>query len=122
VKILLDMDLSPSWVAALNSRGFEAVHWSSVGDGRATDATIMQWAFENGCIVFTNDLDFSAILAATSASAPSVIQVRAQDVSPDHLVRFVAAALNQHEAALQQGALLTIDEARLRVRILPLYR
>jgi predicted nuclease of predicted toxin-antitoxin system len=71
---------------------------------------------------FTHDLDFGAILAVTRAAAPSVIQVRAQDVTPEHLTDLVVRALRQHEAILQQGALITIDEARLRSRILPLVR
>lgn len=32
----------------------------------------------------------------------------------------VVQALRQYEAILQQGALITIEEARLRARILPL--
>ena len=120
MKILVDMNLSPLWVQALEEHGFTAIHWSSVGDGRAPDSEVMKWAHENDHIVFTNDLDFGAILANTRATAPSVIQVRAQDVSPEHLSELVARALRQHEEALQQGALISIDEARLRSRILPL--
>jgi predicted nuclease of predicted toxin-antitoxin system len=114
------MNLSPSWVLALEGHGFKAVHWSTVGDGRATDLAIVEWARENGCVVFTNDLDFGAILAVTRAATPSVIQVRAQDLSPGHLTELVVQALRQHEVILRQGALITVDEARLRSRILPL--
>jgi predicted nuclease of predicted toxin-antitoxin system len=120
VKILVDMNLSPLWVQALEDHGFAAIHWSSVGDGRAPDAELMKWAHQNAHIVFTNDLDFGAILAITRATAPSVIQVRAQDVSPEHLNDLVVRALRQHEEILRQGALISIDEARLRSRILPL--
>ena len=80
----------------------------------------MKWAYDNDYIVFTNDLDFWAILAITRATAPSVIQVRTQDVSPEHLHDLVARGLRQHEEMLKQGALISIDEARLRSRILPL--
>lgn len=31
-------------------------------------------------VAFTHDLDFSALLAATQATGPSIIQVRAEDV------------------------------------------
>ena len=120
MKILVDMNLSPLWVQALEDHGFAAIHWSSVGDGRAPDSEVMKWAHENAHIVFTNDLDFGAILAITRATVPSVIQVRAQDVSPGHLNDLVVRALRQHEEILQQGALISIDEARLRSRILPL--
>jgi predicted nuclease of predicted toxin-antitoxin system len=32
MKILLDMNLSPQWVRFLEQEGFEATHWSTVGD------------------------------------------------------------------------------------------
>jgi hypothetical protein len=32
MKILLDMNLPPRWVEFLQHEGFEAVHWSTVGD------------------------------------------------------------------------------------------
>jgi predicted nuclease of predicted toxin-antitoxin system len=31
VKLLVDMNLSPSWVDRLAQHGFEAVHWSTIG-------------------------------------------------------------------------------------------
>ena len=120
MKVLVDMNLSPLWVRALESHGFSAIHWSSVGDGRATDSEVMNWAQKNGHIVITNDLDFGAILAVTGATAPSVLQVRAQDVAPEHLAELVVRGLRQYEPILKQGALITIDEARLRSRVLPL--
>jgi predicted nuclease of predicted toxin-antitoxin system len=45
MKILLDMNLSPSWVLVLAAG----------------------WARQNGFVVFTHDLDFSALLVATQA-------------------------------------------------------
>ena len=120
MKVLVDMNLSPSWVPILERYGFPAVHWSAVGEGSALDPVVLGWARDNGYIVFTNDLDFGAILAATRAAGPSVIQVRTQDVTPDHLGDIVVAALREHQEILERGALITIDESRLRARILPL--
>ena len=91
-----------------------------MGDGRAPDPLVLGWARDNSYIVFTNDLDFGTILAITRAAGPSVIQVRTQDVTPDHLGDIVVVALRQHREILERGALITIDESRLRVRILPL--
>jgi predicted nuclease of predicted toxin-antitoxin system len=78
MKIVIDMNLTPLWVDVLTKHGWQAVHWSSIGAPRAKDSEIMNWALTNGHIVFTHDLDFGAILAATQANAPSVIQVRTQ--------------------------------------------
>ncbi len=120
MKFLIDMNLSPDWRRVFERNGWEAVHWSEVGDPKAPDRTIMAWAAENGCIVFTHDFDFGAILAGSQARRPSVIQVRARDVMPDHLEPIVAAAIRQLEPLLRAGALVIVDEARARVRVLPL--
>jgi len=60
VKVLIDMNLSPLWVEQLSRAGFEAVHWSNVGDPRTPDRTLMQWAREHGYVVLTHDLDFGS--------------------------------------------------------------
>lgn len=97
-----------------------AVHWSAVGDPRADDATIMTWASANKYAVFTHDLDFGTALALTHAGEPSVIQVRAQRVLPEHIGPIVLASLKQYERELSAGALVVVELAKSRVRVLPL--
>lgn len=120
MKLLLDMNLPPRWVAFLQERGYDAVHWINIGDPRATDVTIMAWARDNGYVVFTHDLDFSALLAISHASGPSVLQVRTQDVLPDAIGEHVVQVLSTHDKVIEQGAVVTVDEANARVRILPI--
>jgi predicted nuclease of predicted toxin-antitoxin system len=120
IKILIDMNLSPSWIALLENAGWPAVHWSTVGDPKAPDRVIMDWAEANGYLVFTHDLDFGTILALTHKTGPSVLQVRGQDILPDHMGSLVIAAIGQHETDLESGALVVIEESKNRVRILPI--
>ncbi|MBW4633700.1 MAG: DUF5615 family PIN-like protein [Iphinoe sp. HA4291-MV1] len=120
MKILIDMNLSPDWVPVFKSAGFEAVHWSKVGDPGATDKTIMAWAVTHECIVFTHDLDFGTLLAITQADAPSVIQVRSQNILPTNLGNLVIGVLRQFQQELEVGALVTVEQAKAKVRILPI--
>ncbi|MCY4103250.1 MAG: DUF5615 family PIN-like protein [bacterium] len=120
MRLLLDMNLSPELVPRLREHGWKAVHWSTVGDPRATDGEIMDWAASHKHVVFTHDLDFGTMLALSHRAGPSVIQVRAENVLPDHLEGPIIAALRQHEADLSAGALVVVDEGRSRVRVLPL--
>jgi predicted nuclease of predicted toxin-antitoxin system len=120
MKLLLDMNLSPTWVGFLEENGFEAVHWSTIGLPTATDAVIMAWARDRGFVVITHDLDFSALLAYTEGVGPSVLQVRTQDVLPDAIGSDVMRALRDHGAALDQGAIVSIDQPASRVRVLPI--
>lgn len=116
------MNLTPGWVGFLRDNGFEAVHWSTVGDPRASDAAIMAWARDNGWLVFTHDLDFSALLAATQATGPSVIQLRTQEIMPEAIGHDVLRVLQQHRAALEDGAIVSVDVVAARVRVLPIRR
>jgi predicted nuclease of predicted toxin-antitoxin system len=120
MKLLLDMNLSPAWVDLLEAAGWESEHWCEVGETNAPDVEIMRWAKEKGYCVLTNDLDFSAILAATRAEGPSVIQIRAQDLAPATLGPILVKVLRQHSDQLATGAILTLDVRGARVRALPL--
>ncbi len=122
MKLLIDMNLSPDWVSLLSEAGFEAVHWSVVGDPSAADAAIMDYARAHDCVVFTHDLDFGAILAATGAKTPSVVQIRTQNVDPTSLGETVISLLRRCREHLESGALICLDQSTERVRILPLRR
>jgi predicted nuclease of predicted toxin-antitoxin system len=119
MKLLIDMNLSPDWIEVLEQRGWDALHWSTVGDPRAPDSEIMAWARANGYVVFTHDLDFGALLATTHAQGPSVIQIRTQDILPASLGNKLISILSQYEKELERGALITVDESKSRVRVLP---
>jgi|HubBroStandDraft_3_1064219.scaffolds.fasta_scaffold230885_2 predicted nuclease of predicted toxin-antitoxin system len=122
MKLLVDMNLSPKWIALLHDSGWEAVHWSSVGRADARDSEIMAYAAAKGYVVVTHDLDFGAILAVTHGKKPSVVQIRSEDVSSDIVGRQTVAALRHTQAELEAGALVTIEADRTRLRLLPLER
>jgi predicted nuclease of predicted toxin-antitoxin system len=121
MKLLVDMNLTPDWVQYLSKAGLQAVHWSSVGGNAAPDADIVAYAQAEGYVIFTRDLDFSAILALSHGDKPSVVQLRVQEVLPEDIGETVVWALRQAEKELEAGALLSIDNpARTRLRLLPL--
>ena len=49
-----------------------------------------------------------------------MIQVRTQDVTPAVIGKFVILALRQFQTELEKGALIVLDEAQVRARVLPL--
>ena len=87
MKLLVDMNVSPRWVKLLRDAGFEASHWSDFVQATASDAEIMAFARTHEYVVLTHDLDFSSIVAATQGAKPSVVQIRAEDVSPEWVFR-----------------------------------
>lgn len=81
---------------------------------------MLKWARDRDHVVFTHDLDFSVLLSETREAGPSVVQVRTQDVTPEAIGSLVLAAVREHEATLNQGAIVTIQLHTSRVRVLPI--
>jgi predicted nuclease of predicted toxin-antitoxin system len=80
----------------------------------------MRWAAEHDHVVLTNDLDFAAILAATRTRRPSVLQLRSDLLTPETMGAAVLAAVREAHDELLDGAIVSIDVARSRLRVLPL--
>ena len=114
------MNLSPRWREFLSNHNFETVHWSEVGDPKADDTEILEWARERDYVVFTNDLDFGRLLALTRGKGPSVIQARTADLLPEAIGALVVQALVQQQEALEEGALVVLELDAPRVRLLPI--
>jgi predicted nuclease of predicted toxin-antitoxin system len=113
------MNLSKQWKEYLCDY-YEILHWSEIGNPAAKDKEIFEYAAKNDFIVFTNDYDFGAILAATKREAPSVFQLKSQDLMPMKIGSIVLQILQQYENQLMEGCLLITDLTKNRVRILPL--
>src|SRR6202035_4730606 len=107
MKLLVDMNLSPRWIHFLAASQIEAIHWSTVGQVKATDTEIMAYARDHGYVVLTHDLDFSAILAATGGIKPSVVQIRSDELNPQAIGAQVVSAVKQLEVQLESGALVS---------------
>jgi predicted nuclease of predicted toxin-antitoxin system len=60
VKIVVDMNLTPAWVEFFATHNIESTHWSDIGNPKALDPEIMDFARAHRLVVFTHDLDFGA--------------------------------------------------------------
>ncbi|MCJ2013024.1 DUF5615 family PIN-like protein [Methylobacterium sp. J-076] len=118
MRLVIDMNLSVAWVEALRSGGTDAVHWSVVGPQDAPDEAIMDWARANGAIVLTRDLDFGIALMRQARKAPSVIQIRCGRIELERHVSLVNRVLKDHREPLDAGAIVTVENERVRVRAL----
>jgi predicted nuclease of predicted toxin-antitoxin system len=121
IKLVIDMNLSPEWAHLFEEIGWQATHWSKIGASNAPDTEMMAWAKTHFCIVFTHDLDFGALLAASGEHGPSVIQIRHEDTRPETMGQMVITAIQANLADLRNGALVTVHPKRMRTRILPLH-
>jgi predicted nuclease of predicted toxin-antitoxin system len=119
LKLLVDTNLSSKLADRLRESGYDCSHWKDIGDPAAPDAELFDWAKRIGAVVITRDIGFSGILAATQFDAPSVVQVRCNDSFSATLFPIVFQALQQSEEQLRLGALVSVAENRLRIRLLP---
>jgi len=120
MNLILDMNIPKGWVEFFETDGHKAKHWRDIGNISAEDTEIMEWARINQFIVFTHDLDFSSLLYATNAKKPSVIQLRMENILPSNAGEVVIETLTIVSNELAQGALVTIDPKKHRLRVLPL--
>jgi predicted nuclease of predicted toxin-antitoxin system len=65
-------------------------------------------------------LDFGSLLFLTKATAPSVIQIRAEHILPKSVGTAVLETLEIAATALEEGALVSIDPRRHWICLLPL--
>lgn len=121
VKLLLDMNISPDWVSFLHENGVFAQHWIEIGIGNEPDEEIFNFAYENGFVIMTNNLDFGAILAQTNAKLPSVIQFRYLKLDVDVVGERLLQFIKNHNEDLSEGVLATLEPDKNRVKILPIH-
>jgi predicted nuclease of predicted toxin-antitoxin system len=122
MKFLADMGISPKTVDFLRNLGHDAVHLHEEGLDRLSDSAILDKARGEGRVLLTSDLDFGELIAASGASLPSVIIFRLRDMRSVNVNRHLYEVADHHTEALDEGAIISLTEGRIRVRSLPIER
>lgn len=120
MKFLADMGISLRSVHRLRELGYDTVHLIDRGLGRSTDYEILEIARLEGRVVLTSDLDFGDLLASSRESLPSVIIFRLRDMRSPNVDHHPDQVLKRHSGALEAGAIISLSERRIRVRLLPI--
>lgn len=114
------MGISPSLVDALQELGHDSIHVAEVEAGRLPDPEILEKARNEGRVLLTHDLGFGELLAASGSDLPSVVTFRLRNMRPDNVKAYLGRVLAECSDALEHGAIVTVTEAAIRVRGLPL--
>ena len=118
--LLLDQGLPRSTTIHLSQAGIEAVHVGDLGLATASDAILLEYARERGQVVVTLDADFHRLLALSGAAQPSVIRIRMEGLRAPELTQLLLLVLERCQEELDQGAVVSVSEAGVRLRKLPL--
>jgi len=104
----------------LVTAGHQCRHVGDIGLGETSDVEIMAEAGRNSETILTHDLDYGHLLAFSGETASSVIIFRLRNTQPDKLLRRMMTAWPEMEQSLQEGAIVVLEDAVLRVRRLPI--
>ena len=120
MKFLSDMGISMSTVRSLREDGHDAVHLREQGLARLPDAGIVEKAESEGRVVLTFDLDFGDLLALSRRNLPSVVIFRLRNQTPSSVTAKLRDVLSQRGRMLEEGAIIIVEDARHRIRRLPI--
>src|SRR5262249_32610256 len=106
----------------LRAEGHDAVHLRERGMHRAVDPDIFHLAIAEERIILTFDLDFSDLAALARDDRARVIVFRLENARAQNVIRRLRTVLGESHAALTRGVIITVEEARHRIRYLPIGR
>lgn len=122
MRFLADMGVSMRVVEWLREEGHDTVHLREEGLHRLPNGRIFEKAREEERVVLTFDLDFGEIVALLGATTTSVIVFRLRDARPSTVTARLAQVLATSGRDLEEGAVVVVEDARHRVRLLPIGR
>ena len=122
MKLLLDQGLPRSAATLLTKAGIDTIHVADIGLSAADDTDILQRAKNDERIVVTLDADFHALLALSAATTPSVIRIRIERLRAQVLANLLLSVVGEFAEDLKQGAIMTVEPSRVRLRHLPLVK
>ena len=121
MKFLLDQNVSPALVGLLADADHLAEHVRDMGMREAPDDVVLAAARDADAVLISSDTDFGELLARSNAKGPSVILLRRQEGRrASKIASLIVANLQAVADDLASGAIVVLDDDRVRIRSLPL--
>lgn len=119
MRFLVDMNIAPGVAEWLRASGHDAAHVREQGLASAPDPDLFSMAAREDRIVVTFDLGFGEIIAASGERRVSVVLFRTRSVRKAYLIERLRQVLPAAEETLAGGAVVVVEDARHRIRRLP---
>jgi predicted nuclease of predicted toxin-antitoxin system len=122
LRFLADMGVSLEVVRWLRSEGHDAVHLREQSLETSADPEVFAKALAEDRVILTFDLDFNEIAALSKGAPAKVIVFRLRNTRATNVIGRLSAVLGDSQAELDRGAVVSVEEGRHRVRLLPVGR
>ena len=106
----------------LRDCGWDVQHVSERGMSRAEDSAIIALARQEQRMVVTLDADFHALLAVSGATGPSVLRIRMEGLKANQVAALVERVLALASDELEQRAMITLADGKVRIKLLPVFK
>ena len=98
------------------------MHLRELGLQELDDEAVLAKAVAENRVVLSFDLDFADIVAAAGEVRVGVILLRLRSAQTARVVDRLQVVLTSAAQALEKGAVVIVEDARLRIRRLPIGR
>jgi len=119
MRFLADMGVATRIVQWLKDKGHDAVHLREENLHRLPNGLIFEKAYSEKRILLTFDLDFGEIVALSGEKQVTVILFRLHNTRTPHVIERIEKVLRDSAQALEEGAIVVVEETRHRIRRLP---
>ncbi len=116
LKFIVDESTGIKVVEALRQEGYNALSITEHSPG-ISDVKIIQFAFDEGRIIITNDKDFGELIYRKQMPAIGVILLRLKDERPANKMRIILEVLRKYNRQLH-GNFIVATENIIRIRSL----
>lgn len=116
MRFLADMGVAQRVVEWLRAEGHDSVHLREEGLQRMPNGDIFEKAASENRIILTFDLDSGEIVALSGGRWISVILFRLHNTRTPHVIDRLDRVLRDSSHALEEGAIVVVQESRHRTR------
>jgi predicted nuclease of predicted toxin-antitoxin system len=118
LKLLADLHISPKTVHVLRESGYTISRVTDHLPPASADPQIIELAERLQASIVTQDLDFFRLIAKSGKTSPSILSLRLGNVSHQHVTDILLRLLPTIEKDLEEGAVVSVDEVGVRIRML----
>ncbi len=117
MRFVADMGVSWRIVEWLRTEGHDAIHLREQQLHRLPNGRIFTKAADEQRVILTWDLDFTEIVALSETRLVSAIVFRLLNTRSENVIRRLARVLSESARDLEEGAIISVEDSRHRVRL-----